>query len=149
MGKKERKAKPPAPARSVYPSRWKAGAFLVLAMALFAAAVLLYQESAPAEAADTAGANEVRFAELRQVLPPHATVGYVSDIGGAGFSRSGAYYLAQYALAPALLDPGVNHEWIVGNFSSPAAIEAALREKHLAPARDFGNGVLLLRKAAR
>jgi hypothetical protein len=148
MGKKERKARTPDPVRFAYSSHWKAGAVLVVAMVAFAGVALIYQESSPTRAEDTASLNEVRFSELRQALPPRITMGYVSDIGGADFSNNAAYFLAQYALAPVLLDPGINHDLIVGNFSSPAAIESALHEKNLAVVRDFGNGVLLLRKAA-
>ena len=63
-------------------------------------------------------------------------VGYV----GAPADSIECYYLAQYALAPLVVDRSPNHPLIVGNFpSSPSQVP-----ENLEVLRDFGNGVLLL-----
>jgi hypothetical protein len=81
--------------------------------------------------------SDRRFAALKELLPDHGVVGYIGDSGDA----TADYYLAQYALAPLVVEHSLNHPLIVGNFpSSPPQ----LAEHHLRIIRDFGNGVLLL-----
>jgi len=80
--------------------------------------------------------SDLRFAELKTMLPQRGVVGYI----GAPADSIGYYYLAQYALAPLVVDHSLNHPLIIGNFpSSPPVIPQNLRIL-----RDFGNGVLLL-----
>lgn len=85
---------------------------------------------------DTVGpGSDQRFALLKPALPQQGIVGYVGD------STSPAdYYLAQYALAPLIVDHSSNHPLVVGNFSnSPPAVPP----DHLQLVKNFGNGVLL------
>lgn len=86
---------------------------------------------------DIAQRSDLRFAALRAALPQHGVIGYVGDTGEPGVAP---YYLAQYALAPLVLDRSLNHPLVVGNFSSSAP--TASFEK-LRLVQDFGNGVLL------
>ena len=49
--------------------------------------------------------------------------GYVADwdIPNSGYNlidQDNEYTLTQYALAPRIVQPGLNHEWIIGNFTS-------------------------------
>lgn len=119
------------------------GAYLLLAVAAISSLVMLSHAGEPPDP-DTAAAADARYAELHQAMPPvRVTLGYVSDLTG-----DGPFYQAQYALAPVILERGTGHDLILGNFSSPAAIEKAVAGQHLTIYRDFGNGVLLLRKAA-
>jgi len=119
------------------------GAWLLVAVAMISSLVMLSSASQPGDTADTASAADARYADLRQALPPvRVTFGYVSDLTG-----DAAFFQAQYALAPVLLERGTGHDLILGNFSSPAAIEKAVAEQHLSVYRDLGNGVLLLKKA--
>ena len=85
---------------------------------------------------DVARRSDLRFAALKAALPTAGVVGYV----GSSADSIGYYYLAQYALAPLVLEHSVNHPLIVGNFPSSAAQLPA----NLEVLRDFGNGVLLL-----
>lgn len=80
--------------------------------------------------------SDLRFAEIKAALPTRGVVGYV----GAAEDSIGYYYLAQYALAPLVVEHSLNHPLIVGNFpfSSPQL------PSHLEVLRDFGHGVLLL-----
>jgi len=81
-------------------------------------------------------ASDERFAGLKQSLPKRGVVGY---IGAQGQLHD--YYLAQYALAPIVVDDSTNHLFVVGNFrSEPRQTSAA----NLQLVKDFGDGVLLL-----
>jgi len=86
---------------------------------------------------DVARRSDLRFTELKAALPQRGVIGYVGDAGQAGIAP---YYLAQYALAPLVLDRSPNHPLVVGNFPSnaPAVPFAKLRV-----VKDFGDGVLL------
>jgi GT2 family glycosyltransferase len=97
---------------------------------------------------------EARFQALRQVLPASVQVGYVTepaawmpgDVEGPrlAFRR---LVLTQYALLPALVVPESGGPLAVGNFDSLAAADSAAL-KGFSVVRDFGNGVLLLRRSA-
>jgi hypothetical protein len=84
---------------------------------------------------DVSKRSDHRFAALKAALPPSGVVGYVGD------SRDPVadYYLAQYALAPLVIDRSPNHALVIGNF--PASLHASV--EHLQLVTDFGNGVLL------
>ena len=87
--------------------------------------------------ADIAQRSDLRFARLKASLPQRGVIGYVGVTGESGVA---AYYLAEYALAPLVLDRSPNHPFVVGNFPStpPAASVENLRL-----VKDFGDGVLL------
>ena len=81
--------------------------------------------------------SDLRFSSLKQALPERAVVGYIGEPGNAAL---GDYYLAQYALAPVIVENSTNHPFVVGNFphlAPPSDIE------NLRLLRDFGSGVLL------
>jgi hypothetical protein len=86
---------------------------------------------------DVALGSDLRFARLKAALPQRGVIGYVGDAGEAGVAP---YYLAQYALAPLVLDRSPNHPFVVGNFSSSAP---ATTFENLRLLKDFGGGVLL------
>jgi hypothetical protein len=84
---------------------------------------------------DVAKRSDQRFAALKAALPPRGVVGYVGDSS----DPVADYYLAQYALAPLVIDHSPNHALVIGNF--PASLHASV--EHLQLVTDFGNGVLL------
>lgn len=85
---------------------------------------------------DVARRSDLRFAEIKAALPTHGVVGYI----GTSQDSIEYYYLAQYALAPLVVDRSLNHSLIVGNFPfSPPQLPA-----NVEVLRDFGGGVLLL-----
>jgi hypothetical protein len=65
-------------------------------------------------------------------------VGYVDAPGN---DNTANYYLAQYALAPLVIDYSPQHALVVGNF--PANSPARPLSSNLRLVQDFGNGVLL------
>jgi len=86
---------------------------------------------------EIAARSDQRFAALKADLPARGMIGYVGELGD---SATPDYYLAQYALAPLVLDHSTNHKLVIGNFSGN-------RRPELPPAleqiRDLGDGVLL------
>lgn len=90
--------------------------------------------SAPDEVAQH---SDLRFAKLKAALPQRGVIGYIGETGESGVP---AYYLAQYALAPLVLDRSPNHPLVVGNFLSSSAAAPFVQ---LRLVKDFGDGVLL------
>lgn len=82
-----------------------------------------------------------RFRDLRRMLPRHGVVGYVSDDPKAGRE----YYMAQYVLAPVVLDQTTARALVVGNFFDPARASAVAEGYGLVLLCDFGEGVMLFR----
>jgi hypothetical protein len=89
------------------------------------------------KADDVAARSDQRFAAVKTVLPSHGVIGYVGETGNSGTSD---YYLAQYALAPLVVEHSANHPLVIANF--PTAPASGLPQ-NLQLVRDFGNGVLL------
>ncbi len=109
----------------------------------------------PADATtDEISAHERRFEALRSALPKHGTVGYVgspeptartpNEVNSAALLHFRRYLLAQYTLAPVLLIEGTASELVVGNFD-PGTLPAP---PGLSVVRDFGDGLVLFRRAA-
>jgi hypothetical protein len=86
---------------------------------------------------DVAQRSDQRFAAIKAALPPRGLIGY---IGESGDSTLPDYYLAQYALAPLILDRGVEHRLIVGNFPNATPVIPL----GISVEKDFGNGTFLL-----
>ncbi len=87
---------------------------------------------------DIARRSDLRFAGLKAALPPRGVIGYVGDAGESGVAP---YYLAQYALAPLVLDRSPNHPLVVGNFPSGPPDRSTAAKLRLV--KDCGDGVLL------
>ncbi|MEZ5403891.1 MAG: hypothetical protein R2729_29695 [Bryobacteraceae bacterium] len=91
--------------------------------------------------------QDERFRDLASALPAGGGAGYVSDLGLDSTAGQAAYFTAQYALAPRLLAPAEKTGGgpVVGNFARPPDLAAMGFEL----VRDYGNGVMLLRRKAR
>ncbi len=69
--------------------------------------------------------DQKRIGKMRSDIPlQRGIVGYVADwdIPGASWGlidQDAEYTLTQYALAPLIVQRGLNHEWIVGNALNP------------------------------
>jgi hypothetical protein len=115
-------------------------AFAVLC--LLSSARLVVDAPTPARVRQSAGEiakrSDQRFAALRTMLPERGVVGYVGEPGTAAL---GDYYLAQYALAPVVVDHSLNHSLVVGNFRAGQPPSEPPEGLHLV--KDFGDGVLL------
>jgi hypothetical protein len=86
---------------------------------------------------DVARRSDLRFARLKAALPQRGVIGYVGDSGESGVAP---YYLAQYALAPLVLDRSPNHPLVVGNFPLRPPAHSVV---NLRLVKDFGDGILL------
>lgn len=101
---------------------------------------------------DEISANDVRFLELREALPPSGRVGYLGDPAPGGDTPSERedrdlrhfrrYLLAQYAVAPVVLVENTEPDLVVGNFEAGDARPAP---DGFELVRDFGEGLVLYR----
>lgn len=138
--------------RTSYPVRVLAGLAVVAALSLFES--LSFEESAHLAnqtQPDPYGvrAQEERFRPALSLLPRDAIVGYFSDLPEGRTAATGAYFVAQYWLAPRILVPIASagwKDWAMGNFSKPQNYQAAGAQYHLTVVQDCGNGVVLYRK---
>ena len=89
---------------------------------------------------------ERRFDGLRKSLPASGVVGYLGDENSYGLPN---YFLAQYALAPLIVDHSPDHALVVGNFVSSSLSSVRNRPPDLIVVQDFGDGVCLLEKRAK
>jgi hypothetical protein len=80
--------------------------------------------------------SDLRFAAVKTSLPKQGVIGY---IGEPGALARGDYYLAEYALAPLVVDDSTNHPLILANFSNLPPVAPP----NLQLVKDFGNGVAL------
>jgi hypothetical protein len=94
------------------------------------------------------GMDANRFRSLREELPARGVVGYLTDTT-EGLEGARTYYLTQYYLAPVVVARDPAHELVIGNFASRSVVAAAAAAHDLTVARDFGNGVALLRRVSR
>jgi hypothetical protein len=86
---------------------------------------------------DISAGSDQRFATLKAHLPSRGVIGYIGESGNSGTAD---YYLAQYALAPLVLDHSPNHALVMASFpDSRPEIPGNLQLVN-----NFGSGVLLL-----
>lgn len=124
------------PNLAILPSRTAVAILIFVAGCLLSSARLVLEAPHDDVPDQIARRSDLRFAEIKAALPPRGVVGY---IGAPGDSIDG-YYLAQYALAPLVVEHSPNRPLIVGNFPSSSPQLPA----NLEVLRDFGQGVLLL-----
>lgn len=82
--------------------------------------------------------SDQRFAAVKLALPGRGIIGYVGENGESSLPD---YYLAQYALAPLVVDRSIQHKFVIGNFPSG---EVPTSFPGLRKIQDFGNGIVLL-----
>lgn len=136
-------------------SRTRLGLALVLLYALVSGAawVKLAAGATGRSAPDEISTYERRFQELRAALPARGVVGYLGHpdpAGGTPAERDASsllhfkrYLLAQYALAPVVLIESTEPDFVVGNFDPGTAPSTPTGFRI---ERDFGNGLVLLRR---
>src|SRR5579862_5644879 len=71
--------------------------------------------------------QERRFAPVKELVPPDALVGYVSDLD----NDPTLVLTAQYTLAPRLIVKNPSSGWVIGNFTRPQDFEAFGRARGL------------------
>jgi hypothetical protein len=94
--------------------------------------------------------KDKRFATVKTLLPMDAIVGYTFKEAEAVANSSLGLFQAQYTLAPIrvhLLGSGSTPDMVIGEFNTAVDLDQLCAEKHLTVVRDFGNGVVLFRRA--
>ncbi len=86
--------------------------------------------------------QERRFASVREIVPPNARVGYLSDLA----TDPTLLLTAQYALAPRMIVKNPTSDWVIGNFARPQDFEAFARAHGLILVKEFPDGVILFRR---
>jgi hypothetical protein len=99
---------------------------------------------------DTVSKWETRIHRVLAHLPSETKeMGYVADwdIPGVEYDlvdQETEYTLTQYALAPRRVQPGLDHEWIIGNFTSPNFREWLDKNLSSYEIREVGFGIYLI-----
>jgi hypothetical protein len=129
----------PEPRPQTVSTRATYGIFLFVFCSVLSTARILVDSPNPAHIVSDhiSGRSDERFVALKSRLPEYGVVGYIGDSGPSAIPD---YYLAEYALAPLVLDRSPDHQLVLGNYPSsmPPEIPPTLRL-----IQDFGNGVLL------
>lgn len=86
---------------------------------------------------------------LRDALPSGLTqIGYMDDSTLSGDAASfdvNEFQLMQYSVAPIALQPGIDHEWAIGNVNNADGLETWLTEQMGAhEVQSFGFGLYLI-----
>ena len=118
-------------------------------LALAALTVFDFLLSVPALAFPDIEAFDKHVVEVLPVLPPSGIVGYWSDLEGNPAAQQTVlqeYYLTQYALTPRVLVKGLGQDVVITHAHSA---ESPLPGTNLEVARDFKDGLKVLRKKAK
>ncbi len=129
-----------------YPLRTLAGLGITAALSVYGAVQFYGEQSErnqtqrdPYKLID----QERRFAPVKELVPPDALVGYVSDLD----NDPTLVLTAQYTLAPRLIVKNPSSGWVIGNFTRPQDFEAFGRARGLTLVKEFPDGVVLYRRS--
>jgi hypothetical protein len=89
-----------------------------------------------------------RFAPLAVVIPKDGVIGYLSDLDPSLPAATAEYYLAEYFLAPAVLENSTRPALVIANLHRPPA-GGYFESQGFRIDRDFGSGLYLLRRVQR
>ena len=108
--------------------------FVPLPMGTIVHGLVDYAENVEAQLVEDAKAY---ITAIKVALPERGVIGY---IGADDVDGTADYYLAQYALAPRVIDRSSGHPLVIGNF--PHGLPK-IPPSGLTVVKDFGDGVLL------
>jgi hypothetical protein len=142
--------------------RFPAALVLLMAVTVYANVNLLFlrlQLYSNLPQTDPVSIHERRIEQIRKVLPPTATLGYVTTVASEKIFLDernlrnvefvAQYYLTQYTLAPVFVHNSPDYPLVVGNFIDGPADPGWIQEKRLMPLQDFGDGLILYRREDR
>ena len=90
-----------------------------------------------------ANVQPLRLAGAIEAVPPDAVVGYITDLQPGTVAALAAFNTASYALAPRLLVPATDKEWVLGNISIPQDYASFGASHGLRFVKDLGSGAVL------
>jgi hypothetical protein len=120
-----------------------AAAVSVLVVGLLSSEQLLRLASQP-PSPDGDNLYLTRFAGVKSAVPQRGVICYMPSPDGS-FGTKKHYFLAQYALSPLVLRTATDCDTLVADFPAGLAPDSVLRRQFVV-LKDFGNGVLLLRR---
>ena len=125
---------------------WVAVGLLILATLLSGYYSLFTNPSIELVRDDGAAKWEERMQPVREALPPSVReVGYISDPDMT--AKVQEYSLTRYALAPVVVRMGIEHEWIIGNFTQPGFEDVLKEQIHTEyTVQKFGAGIYLIHR---
>jgi len=109
---------------------------------------------AASQSTDSVSKWEDRMARVLARVPEDVTVfGYVADwdLPNAQYDmidQDQEYVLTQYALAPRMVQPGLEHEWIIGNFITPDFEKWLDQNLSSYEMTDMGFGIYLIHRTS-
>jgi len=116
--------------------------FLALNYMIYTDKMRMYSDSPQRK--ELVGIKE-RYKLLKKSLPEHGRVGFITDDINRAYNSGADYFYAQYMLIPVLVLNSSKPDIFVSRFYNPVKPEF-LKEKKLEIVKDFGGGVMLLRK---
>ncbi len=121
------------------------GLFLILS-AIIAFKAISYQSLNAGR--DLVSNFEDRIVGLKHSLPPRGTIGYFNDSEPDSINWE-EYWLTQYALSPLIVAKNIDNEWVVGILHSSGLAGNRYEDLGLLLIRDYGNGIVLLRRGRK
>ena len=97
---------------------------------------------------------EQRVKRVLDHVPSNVTeFGYAADwdLPNSDYNlvdQDNEYTLTQYALAPRIVQPGLEHEWIIGNFTQPGFEDWLKNKLSSYKITDLGFGIYLIHRTA-
>lgn len=128
-------------AKGSYPAPRKIAAVSIFVFCCLLSSVrLIHQAPNPfrLRVDDISFRSDERFAGVKSILPPRGVVGYIGESGNWGTED---YYLAQYALAPLVVDRSRNHRLVIVSISS---LPTSADTRGLELVKSFFNGIAIL-----
>lgn len=107
-----------------------------------------------AQTIDPVSKWEKRVRVVLDHVPSEVTsFGYVADwdIPNSGYDlidQDNEYTLTQYALAPRIVQPGLDHEWIIGNFTQPGFQDWLDQNLGSYKIKEMGFGIYLIHRTS-
>ncbi len=103
---------------------------------------------------DMVTAWDKRLRKIRNILPEYGTIGYVADWDIPGYKYGSSdqeveFLLAQYTVAPVVLERGTDHDLILGNFSDngdPQKMETVQKQLGLKIIQTYSNEIFLMER---
>lgn len=142
--------------------RFRAALFLLIGVAVYANvsfAVKMIRSWPDIRQGDAVTACEKRMLQLKDLLPPTGLVGYITTVDNDKiFSREKTfedvevlahYILTEYTLAPIIVRNSSDYPLVIGNFVEGKPDPGIIRNKHLVPIKDYGDGLILYRKEGK